>query len=115
MGNIPQDHYEPKPGAASWLEERLPIGGLISHLQNFPTPKNLNYAYVFGGILVLFLVIQIVTGIVLSMHYQVGDEASTRMRMAHRSSSLPFTRTFSGASTTALTRLRANCCGSSAS
>jgi len=51
MGNIPQDHYEPKPGAASWVEERLPIGGLISHLQNFPTPKNLNYAYVYvnGG------------------------------------------------------------------
>ena len=78
MGNIPQDHYEPKPGIASWVEERLPIGGLISHLQNFPTPKNLNYAYVFGGILVLFLVIQIVTGIVLSMHYQVGEEASFR-------------------------------------
>ncbi len=78
MGNIPQDHYEPKPGAATWLEERLPVGGLISHLQNFPTPKNLNYAYVFGGILVLFLVIQIVTGIVLSMHYQVGEEASFR-------------------------------------
>ncbi len=78
MGNIPQDHYEPKPGTATWLEDRLPIGGLISHLQNFPTPKNLNYAYVFGGILVLFLVIQIVTGIVLSMHYQVGDEASFR-------------------------------------
>ena len=78
MGNIPQDHYEPKPGAASWVEERLPIGGMISHLQKFPTPKNLNYAYVFGGILVLFLVIQIVTGIVLAMHYQVGDEASFR-------------------------------------
>ncbi|MCL4148590.1 UNVERIFIED_CONTAM: hypothetical protein GTU68_064448 [Idotea baltica] len=51
---------------------------MASHLMNFPTPKNLNWSYVFGGILVLFLVIQIVTGIVLAMHYQVGDEASFR-------------------------------------
>ena len=32
-------------------------------------PRNLNYAYTFGGILALFLALQIVTGIVLAMHY----------------------------------------------
>ena len=78
MSHIPHEHYEPKPGAESWIEHRLPIPSFIAGLNRFPTPKNLNWAYVFGGILVLFLVIQIVTGIVLAMHYQVGDEASFR-------------------------------------
>ena len=69
MGGIPQDHYEPKTNAEKWIHERLPIGDLLGHLNNFPTPKNLNWFYVFGGILAVCLVIQIVTGIVLAMHY----------------------------------------------
>ena len=69
MGTIPQDHYEPKSDAEKWLDNRLPVGGLVHHLASFPTPKNLNWMYVFGGILALCLVIQIVTGIVLAMHY----------------------------------------------
>jgi len=77
MGTIPQEHYEPKDGTTSkWINDRLPIMGMMDHLAKFPTPKNLNWAYVFGGILVLFLVIQIVTGIVLAMHYRVGETAS---------------------------------------
>ena len=35
----------------------------------FPTPRNLNYWYTFGGILAFCLGVQIVTGIVLAMHY----------------------------------------------
>ena len=69
MGNIPQDHYEPNSTAEKWIDDRLPVGGLAHHLATFPTPKNLNWMYVFGGILALCLVIQIVTGIVLAMHY----------------------------------------------
>lgn len=70
MGHIPQDHFEPQTEKQKWIEDRLPVLGLIHHLKSFPTPKNLNYSYVFGGILALFLVIQIVTGIALSMHYK---------------------------------------------
>jgi len=69
MGNIPQEHYKPETKAEKWVESRLPIFSILDHLRNFPTPKNLNWMYVFGGILALFLVIQIVTGIVLAMHY----------------------------------------------
>ena len=36
---------------------------------DFPTPKNLNYWWAFGGILAVMLVAQLVTGIVLAMHY----------------------------------------------
>ena len=35
----------------------------------YPVPRNLNYAYAFGGILAIMLVIQILTGVVLAMHY----------------------------------------------
>ena len=37
---------------------------------DFPTPRNLNYLWTFGGILTFCLVAQLVTGIVLAMHYQ---------------------------------------------
>ena len=39
------------------------------NLLSFPTPKNLNYFYTFGFILTMCLVTQIITGIVLAMHY----------------------------------------------
>jgi len=76
MGTIPQEHYEPKSKLAKWVESRLPILGLADHLNNFPTPKNLNWAYIFGGVLVLFLVIQIATGIALVMHYKPGVDTA---------------------------------------
>ncbi|MCL4123901.1 UNVERIFIED_CONTAM: hypothetical protein GTU68_032410 [Idotea baltica] len=42
----------------------------------FPTPKNLNYWFTFGAILAVCLVIQIVTGIILSMHYEPSIEGA---------------------------------------
>jgi ubiquinol-cytochrome c reductase cytochrome b/c1 subunit len=62
--------FQPKSGFMQWLERRLPIGGLVhSSFIAYPTPRNLNYWWTFGGILTLMLVVQIVTGIVLAMHY----------------------------------------------
>ena len=57
------------------MDARLPIARLI-HAQfvDFPTPRNLNYWWTFGGILTFMLVAQIVTGIVLAMHYQPSAE-----------------------------------------
>ncbi len=69
MGSIPQEPYEPRTGFTRWMERRLPVFGLMHHMQTFPTPKNLNWMWVFGAVLALFLVIQIATGIVLAMHY----------------------------------------------
>lgn len=69
MGSIPQDHYEPQSGIARWLERRMPVLSMSHHMQTFPTPKNLNWMWVFGAVLALFLGIQIITGIVLAMHY----------------------------------------------
>ena len=47
----------------------------------FPTPRNLNYWWTFGGILTFMLVAQIVTGIVLAMHYVPTPRASPSTRV----------------------------------
>jgi ubiquinol-cytochrome c reductase cytochrome b/c1 subunit len=53
-----------------WIERRLPIGALIhSEFVAYPTPRNLNYWWTFGAILSFMLGAQIVTGLVLAMHY----------------------------------------------
>ncbi len=62
--------YVPKSAPARWLETRLPILGLVhSSFVAFPNPRNLNYFWTFGGILAFMLVAQIITGVVLAMHY----------------------------------------------
>ncbi|MCK9908895.1 cytochrome b/b6 [Microbacteriaceae bacterium K1510] len=62
--------YQPQNPVLKWLETRLPIGGLIhSSFVAYPTPRNLNYWWTFGGILSFMLGVQIITGVVLAMHY----------------------------------------------
>ena len=62
--------YQPQSPFMQWLERRLPIASLVySSFIAYPTPRNLNYWWTFGGILTFMLGVQIVTGIVLAMHY----------------------------------------------
>ena len=62
--------YTPSNGLTRWLDERLPALRFANdHLLSFPTPKNLNYWYTFGALLFYCLIVQIVTGIVLAMHF----------------------------------------------
>tara|TARA_B100000676_G_C18062197_1_gene838536 strand:- start:350 stop:1627 length:1278 start_codon:yes stop_codon:yes gene_type:complete len=62
--------YTPKNGFSKWLDKRLPLMRFADeNLLSFPTPKNLNYFYTFGFILTMCLITQIITGIVLAMHY----------------------------------------------
>jgi ubiquinol-cytochrome c reductase cytochrome b subunit len=62
--------YQPKSAVGRWFESRLPVMGLVhSSFVAFPTPRNLNYWWNFGAILTFMLAVQIVTGIVLAMHY----------------------------------------------
>ena len=61
--------YEPKTAIERWLDTRLPIVRFGVDLMDFPTPKNLNYWWTFGGILAICLVTQIATGVILAMHY----------------------------------------------
>ncbi len=62
--------YTPTNGFTRWLDSRLPILRFANdNLMNVPTPKNLNYAWTFGAVLFYMLIVMIVTGIVLAMHY----------------------------------------------
>ena len=61
--------YTPKSSFGKWFNDRLPLLTLANHLTDYPTPKNLNYWWTFGGILTFCLITQIITGIVLGMHY----------------------------------------------
>jgi ubiquinol-cytochrome c reductase cytochrome b subunit len=65
-----QSTYRPASGFERWLDKRLPIVRLTyDSFVDFPTPKNLNYWWTFGGILTICLIVQILTGVVLAMHY----------------------------------------------
>src|SRR6201747_966136 len=62
--------YQPTNSVVKWIERRLPIFGLVySSFVAYPTPRNLNYWWTFGGILSFLLGAQIITGIVLVMPY----------------------------------------------
>jgi ubiquinol-cytochrome c reductase cytochrome b/c1 subunit len=62
--------YQPRNAFLKWLEARLPVVGLMhSSFVSYPTPRNLNYWWAFGAILTFMLVGQIITGVVLAMHY----------------------------------------------
>jgi ubiquinol-cytochrome c reductase cytochrome b subunit len=74
MSGIPHDHYEPKTGAEKWVESRLPILGLMHATLTIPTPRNLNWMWIWGIVLTFCLVLQIITGITLVMHYTPDTE-----------------------------------------
>ncbi len=61
--------YEPKTAFTRWLDSRLPIIRWTSGFMAFPTPRNLNYIWTFGAILTFFLVVQLITGVIVAMHY----------------------------------------------
>lgn len=57
--------------ALNWVDNRFPLSKLYKdHLSEYYAPKNFNFWYFFGALSLLVLVIQIVTGIFLVMHYK---------------------------------------------
>ncbi len=55
----------------NWVDERFPLtASYKAHLSEYYAPKNFNFWYFFGSLAMLVLVIQIVTGIFLTMHYK---------------------------------------------
>jgi ubiquinol-cytochrome c reductase cytochrome b subunit len=55
----------------NWVDNRFPASKLYKeHLSEYYAPKNFNFWYIFGSLALLVLVIQIVTGIFLVMHYK---------------------------------------------
>ena len=58
-------------GLLGWVDRRFPLISLYkTHLSEYYAPKNFNFFYFFGSLAMLVLVLQIVTGIFLTMHYK---------------------------------------------
>ena len=55
----------------NWIDRRFPLTSTIkNHLTNYYVPKNFNFWYFFGSLALFVLILQIVTGIFLTMHYK---------------------------------------------
>ena len=55
----------------NWVDERFPLtASYKAHLSEYYAPRNFNFWYFFGSLALLVLVLQIVTGIFLTMHYK---------------------------------------------
>jgi ubiquinol-cytochrome c reductase cytochrome b subunit len=55
----------------SWIDQRFPLTKVFNeHLAEYYTPRNFNLWYFFGGLAMLMLGMQLVTGIFLTMHYK---------------------------------------------
>src|ERR1700741_379066 len=66
----------PVSGLLTWVDQRFPMMSFWrDHLSEYYAPKNFNFWYYFGSLALVVLVLQIVTGIFLVMHYK-PDEAS---------------------------------------
>ncbi len=63
--------YQPKSDLAKWVDQRLPLPRFVYDAvgAGYPVPRNLNYFWNFGVLAGAALMVQIVTGIVLAMHY----------------------------------------------
>lgn len=123
--------YEPKHPAMRWLDRKLPLPRIVFGATGpgYPVPRNLNYFWNFGVLNGVALVIQIVTGVVLAMHYTTNSglafESVERImrdvnsgwliRYAHMNgaslSSPPSTSTCSADSIMDRTRRHARWCG----
>jgi ubiquinol-cytochrome c reductase iron-sulfur subunit len=126
--------YSPKTGIGRWIDARMPLPRLMhDSFVSYPVPRNLNYAYTFGGILSMMLVAQILTGVVLAMHYANDTTLAFQsvekimrdvnsgwlLRYMHSNGASFFfiavyIHIMPAASTTAPTRRRVSCCGFSA-
>ncbi|MEY2625875.1 MAG: hypothetical protein RL412_1650, partial [Pseudomonadota bacterium] len=66
-----------KTGFRAWLNKRLPVDEFVdSQLIGYFAPKNFNIWYFFGSLALLVFVIQILTGIFLTMHYKPSEAAA---------------------------------------
>jgi ubiquinol-cytochrome c reductase cytochrome b subunit len=65
---------ENKGGFRAWLNKRLPVDQFMAdQLTGYYAPKNFNIWYFFGSLALLVFVMQIVTGIFITMHYKPGE------------------------------------------
>lgn len=73
----PSELVDEKPLSQKGIDARLPLPRIIHDVfEVFPTPKNLNIWYTFGSILAFCVGVQILTGVVLAMHYTANAQSA---------------------------------------
>jgi ubiquinol-cytochrome c reductase cytochrome b subunit len=74
---MPQDAAPAKKGLWGWINKRLPVDDFVAEqLTGYYAPKNFNIWYFFGSLALVVLVLQLVTGIFLTMFYKPGELSS---------------------------------------
>ncbi len=74
---LPQDAGLSKQGLWAWINKRLPVDDFIAdQLTGYYAPKNFNIWYFFGSLALVVLVLQLLTGIFLTMFYKPGELTS---------------------------------------
>jgi ubiquinol-cytochrome c reductase cytochrome b subunit len=70
--------YEPQHPLMQWVDEKLPLPRFVYNAigAGYPVPRNLNYMYNFGVLAGFCLVLQIVTGVILAMHYAANAQVA---------------------------------------
>ena len=70
--------YTPANGFTKWVDEKLPLPRFVYNAvgAGYPVPRNLNYMWNFGVLAGFCLVLQIVTGVVLAMHYAANAQVA---------------------------------------
>ncbi len=65
------NEYRPQHPLMQWLDARMPLPRLVYNAigKGYPVPRNINYLWNFGVLSGFALVVQIITGVVLAMHY----------------------------------------------
>jgi ubiquinol-cytochrome c reductase cytochrome b subunit len=70
--------YTPSHPFTQWMDDRLPLPRFVYNAigAGYPVPRNINYWWNFGFLALICLGIQIVTGIVLAMHYAANAQVA---------------------------------------
>ena len=70
------NEYKPNHPLMQWLDDRLPLPRFVYNAlgAGYPVPRNLNYFWNFGVLAGVCLVIQILTGVILAMHYGASTD-----------------------------------------
>ena len=67
----------------AWIDERLPVSNFVkNHLSQYYAPKNFNFFYYFGALAIFIFVLQIVTGIFLTINYKPDAAQVTNSSVA---------------------------------
>jgi ubiquinol-cytochrome c reductase cytochrome b subunit len=72
------NQYKPTNPVMVWVDEKLPLPRFVYNAigAGYPVPRNLNYMYNFGVLAGFCLMLQIVTGVILAMHYAANAEVA---------------------------------------